>query len=102
MSPWSTVASLWSVLTEVAVERKAQREKWAGTHAWGTGDCSSAGVPAIVKVAVLTEECGEFARAILDGKLDDARREAIQVAAVAVAIVEGLPGEPLPQGEGPL
>lgn len=47
-------------------ERQRQRIQWSGTHAWGEGDCSSSLVPPIVKSAVLSEECGEVARAILD------------------------------------
>ena len=65
----------------------AERARQAGT--WGYGDCSSPGVAAIVKVAVLSEETGEVARAILDSQ--DPRTELIQVAAVAVAWLESLP-----------
>jgi hypothetical protein len=46
----------------------------------------------MVKVAVLAEECGEVARAALDGKPEQMRAELIQVAAVAVAILEGETG----------
>jgi NTP pyrophosphatase (non-canonical NTP hydrolase) len=45
----------------------------------------------MVKVAVLTEECGEVARAALDhGYSRQLRTELVQVAAVAVAIIEGM------------
>lgn len=43
----------------------------------------------MVKVAVLAEECGEVARAALDGKPDQMRTELVQLAAVAVAMLEG-------------
>lgn len=68
-------------------ERERQAEKWQ-VHDWGYGDCSSSEVPAIVKAAVLGEECGEVARAVLD--LDDVAllAELVQVAAVAVAWLE--------------
>jgi len=69
-------------------EREAQRAKWSGDHGWGAGDCSSPAVPTIVKVAVLSEECGEVARAVLDRT--DPRNELIQVAAVCVAWLESL------------
>jgi NTP pyrophosphatase (non-canonical NTP hydrolase) len=41
-----------------------------------------------VKAAVLMEECGEVARAVLD--IADVRSELVQVAAVAIAWLEGL------------
>ena len=53
-------------------------------------DCSSLDVPPIVKVAVLTEETGEVARAVLDDDTADLIRELVQVAAVAVAWLESL------------
>ncbi len=71
-------------------ERARQRNKWGAPHAWGQGDCSSYAVTDIVKAAVLSEECGEVARAVLDFKLDDLRTELVQVAAVAVAWLEAL------------
>ena len=74
-------------------ERTRQAGKWAEPHAWGKGDCSSRAVPSIVKVAVLTEEVGEVARAVLDVEVDreHLRAELVQVAAVAVAWMESLP-----------
>lgn len=74
----------------IADERARQRDLWRGDHRWGRGDCSSDAVAPIVKVAVLAEECGEVARAVLAGDMDAARRELVQVAAVAVAWLEGL------------
>ncbi len=75
----------------INTERARQAMKWNRDHAWGIGDCSSSDVPPIVKVAVLTEECGEVARAVLDRQ--DSKRlcqELVQVAAVAVAWLEAL------------
>jgi hypothetical protein len=78
------------VFAEIAAERVSQRMKWAEPHAWGEGDCSSDQVPVTVKLAVLAEEFGEVARAVLDCKPDDLHRELVQVAAVAVAWLEGM------------
>lgn len=75
---------------EIRAERARQRAKWGAVHAWGSGDCSSPDVAEPVKLAVLTEEVGEVARAMLDGRPAELRRELVQVAAVAVAWLEGL------------
>lgn len=74
---------------EIQAERDRQREKWALPHLWGVGDCSSSDVAEAVKVAVLTEECGEVSRAVLDHDPERLREELVQVAAVAVAWLEG-------------
>ncbi len=76
-------------LTAVSTERDRQAALWAGPHDHGHGDCSAPTVPLMVKIAVLAEECGEVARAALDGKPGQMRTELIQVAAVAVAMLEG-------------
>jgi NTP pyrophosphatase (non-canonical NTP hydrolase) len=73
----------------ILAERARQTAKWEGEHDWGHGDCSSDGVSAAVKAAVLAEECGEVAREALDGTLG-LKDELIQVAAVAVAWLEAL------------
>jgi hypothetical protein len=78
---------IWTV---IQAERRRQRDKWSGPHAWGAGDCSSPDVPAPVKAAVLAEECGEAARAALEQNDDQLRKELVQVAAVAVAWLEAL------------
>lgn len=78
-----------AIIEAIGDERERQRAKWTPPHAWGQGDCSSAAVPAQVKVAVLVEECGEIARAVLDNNREQLRTELIQVAAVAVAWLEG-------------
>jgi hypothetical protein len=76
---------IWS---DIVNERHEQHDKWGGQHSWGVGDCSSDTVDLMVKVAVLTEEVGEVARAALDGNRANLRQELVQVAAVAVAIIE--------------
>jgi len=78
-------------LAAIRAERDRQAALWAAPHAHGQGDCSSAKVPLMVKVAVLAEECGEVARAALDGDPSALRTELVQVAAVALAILEGQP-----------
>jgi hypothetical protein len=80
-----------SIYRAIDQERARQIDKWRGNHRWGSGDCSSDAIAPIVKVAVLSEECGEVAQAILDGL--DPTTELIQVAAVAVAWLELLERE---------
>jgi hypothetical protein len=79
---------LW---TAIRAERRRQLLRWAEPHEWGVGDCSSSDVSEPVKVAVLAEECGEVARAVLDRDCAALKRELVQVAAVAVAWLEALP-----------
>ena len=74
----------------VVAERERQAAKWNQAHAWGWGDCSSSHVPQSIKAAVLTEECGEVARALLDEDKAALRAELVQVAAVAIAWLEGM------------
>ena len=78
------------IFAAIDAEREQQFQKWGGAHPWGHGDCSSPAVDDIVKTAVLSEECGEVARAVLDTDIDQLRTELIQVAAVAVAWLEAL------------
>ena len=78
------------ILTAIQDERDRQSQLWNREHGWGYGDCSSINLPAITKCAVLNEECGEVARAVLDRDNDALRRELVQVAAVAVAWLESL------------
>ena len=89
MNDDTSVTAAREIWAAVQAVRYRQSVKWADPHAHGQGDCSSSGVPLMVKVAVLAEECGEVARAALDGKPEQMRTELIQVAAVAVAILEG-------------
>ena len=79
-----------SITDDIQVERQRQHELWDRHHEHGYGDCSHPTVDTAVKVAVLTEEVGEVARAFLAGNPANMRTELIQVAAVAVAIIEGI------------
>jgi NTP pyrophosphatase (non-canonical NTP hydrolase) len=82
------------IFDDIDDEREAQHHKWRMEHEWGQGDCSSNAVELMTKVAVLTEEVGEVARAVLDcSPLSELRAELIQVAAVAVAITEWIDNE---------
>lgn len=74
----------------IDVERCEQGEKWNVEHPWGFGDCSSLEVLPIVKAAVLSEEAGEVARAVLDQNDAALKLELVQVAAVAVAWLESM------------
>ena len=70
------------VLQDVLVERKAQDAKWGEQNH----------DPAMW-IAILIEEVGEFARAVLrheyeDGPAPEIRRELVQVAAVALSMLE--------------
>jgi NTP pyrophosphatase (non-canonical NTP hydrolase) len=66
-------------LAQVGNERMKQVMKW------GMQDHS------IEKwVVILTEEVGELAKAVLEQDLDGVKKEAVQVAAVAAAIVQKL------------
>lgn len=78
------------VYAAIDAEREAQQRKWGGLHDWGRGDCSGAGITDTTKMAVLSEEVGEVARAVLDRTPDRLRVELVQVAAVAVAWLESL------------
>jgi hypothetical protein len=73
------------IFDAILTERDRQRGMWNRTHDWGSGDCSSSLLDEKVKLAVLLEEVGEVARALLEGHSDQMREELIQVAAVAVA-----------------
>jgi hypothetical protein len=72
----------------IDAERARQAARWNVHHAHGWGDCSSSRVAPTVKAVVLAEECGEVARAVLDG--NGLREELVQVAAVAIAWLEGM------------
>lgn len=78
------------IFAAIAAERARQHDKWGRAHSWGFGDCSSPDVAEPVKAAVLAEEVGEVARAMLDGNREALRTELVQVAAVAVAWLESL------------
>lgn len=78
-----TRPSTAEVLEEVAAERARQDATW--------GEGNPLYRDATTALAVLVEEVGEMARATLNGDLDNLRVEAIQAAAVAVAIAERWP-----------
>ncbi len=78
------------IYNAIDAERVRQAELWNKDHDWGWGDCSSAALPTPVKVAVLTEEVGEVARAALEHDTDGLRIELVQVAAIAVAWLEAM------------
>lgn len=82
-----------AIFAAISAERARQEILWAGPHAHGHGSCASPGVPVLVKVAVLGEEFGEVARAVLDGDAAGLRTELAQVAAVCVAWLESLEAE---------
>lgn len=82
-----------AIFRAILAERVEQERRWSGDHAWGKGSCASLEVEPIVKVAVLAEECGEVARAVLDGdgaQSVDLHDELVQVAAVCVGWLESL------------
>lgn len=73
-----------AVFAAIVVERWRQQEK----H----GDAVAGNIDPLLKLAILTEEVGEVAKALLDGEpLENLRAELVQVAAVAVAWLESLP-----------
>jgi hypothetical protein len=80
-----------TVFQLVSLERERQKRLWGGDHEWGNGDCSTNGIADTVKLAVLTEEAGEVARAVLQNDPGNLKTELIQVAAVAVAWLESIP-----------
>jgi hypothetical protein len=77
-----------AIFAAIDLERDRQADTWGGPHRWGEGDCSSPLVDETVKAAVLAEECGEVAHAVLEADHAAMRTELIQVAAVAVAWLE--------------
>lgn len=74
-----------AVLYDIASERERQNRLWSREPGiWAAPDG--------VKLAVLTEEVGEVARALLDRESPERlRAELVQVAAVATAWAETLP-----------
>ncbi len=79
-----------NIYKAIDAERERQSEMWSKPHAWGQGDASSSDVEPMTKVAVLTEELGEVARAALDLDNNQLQVELVQLAAVAIAWLEGM------------
>lgn len=70
---------LTNILRSIALERRRQDAKWGVQNH-----------DAPYWLAILIEEVGEVAKAIVEGHMADLRTELIQVAAVVVAIIEWL------------
>ena len=79
-----------AIWEDICAERARQTQLWDRRHDFGWGDCSSRDVDVTVKATVLMEEVGEVARAILESNDVDLRCELVQVAAVAVAMIEAV------------
>lgn len=82
MSPVEIPKQTSAVLVEVAVERARQDDQWGEQNHDGP-----------VYLAILAEEVGEVAKAIVEHRYGDKlpihiREELVQVAAVAVAMIE--------------
>ena len=67
----------WSLCDEVLVERERQDEEWGEQNHYS-----------FKWLAILGEEVGEANKAALESKPDEYRAELIQVAAVAMAMIE--------------
>lgn len=78
-----------ALLEQVLKERERQIVLW-GTEEFLIKETNSFREYLVLKATVLGEEYGEVCRAILDKDPDNLRTECIQVAAVALAIIEGL------------
>jgi NTP pyrophosphatase (non-canonical NTP hydrolase) len=74
------MSALDEVLKDVVAERARQDAKWG----------SQRHLPDLLWHAILSEEVGECAKAILERDRENLRTELIQVAAVAVATVEAI------------
>jgi NTP pyrophosphatase (non-canonical NTP hydrolase) len=79
-----------NIYKAIDTERDRQSEMWSKPHSWGQGDASSPDVAPMTKVAVLTEELGEVARAALELDNNQLQVELVQLAAVAVAWLEAM------------
>jgi NTP pyrophosphatase (non-canonical NTP hydrolase) len=73
-----------AIYAEINAERARQEAKFPGrTPAHDIGD--------LLKLAVLHEESGEVANALIEGDREGLRKELVQVAAVCVAWLEAMP-----------
>ena len=93
-NPYPTkYSAAYSIFVAIGAERLRQDIKW--------GPSATRGQAMTVRQTVLTEEVGEVAKAILHGPIDGwapLREELIQVAAVAVSMVEMVDGGMAPWG----
>ena len=69
-----------TIYDEIVTERFYQDAKW--------GDAKERSLSYGMWLLILQEEIGEWAQAVLNGEYDHAHKELIQVAAVAVAMLE--------------
>ena len=67
------------IVKEILAERDRQ------DRLWGVQDHE-----AFKWVAILLEEVGEYSKDVLEGRMTHAREEVVQIAAVAMAIVESM------------
>lgn len=81
------------VFAAIVAERARQERKWGQAHEHGKGSCASPDVDEFVKVAVLTEELGEVARALMDNERENLKTELVQLAACCAAWLELLTEE---------
>ncbi|NJR24522.1 MAG: hypothetical protein HC786_21375 [Richelia sp. CSU_2_1] len=72
-----------SIFEEIQLERKRQDGKFGS---------QPRSLKPVFYLAVLVEELGEVARAIIEGDSENYREEVVQLAAVAVATVEDFDG----------
>lgn len=79
---------MMGALDDVGVERRRQEQLRVDGRFVQT--CADPAMDPLLALAVLAEEFGEVARAVVEQDLEQAETELIQVAAVAVAWVEGL------------
>lgn len=79
-----------AIFEEIFDERQRQDAKW--------GPMTARTVSAVTMVAVLSEEVGEVAQDVLKMNREGLRQELIQVAAVAMAMIEGIDAGRLPFG----
>lgn len=78
------------IIELIEQERVKQQNKWNKPHSWGFGDCSSNSVSPETKSMVLSEECGEVAKAVLELNKEELKKELVQTAAVCCAWLENI------------
>jgi len=76
----SPIAQFWLAMGDVKDERGRQDAKWG----------SQRDLPDRTWLAILVEEVGEVAKAMLEHDDEGLKKEIVQVAAVAVAMIEAI------------